>query len=204
MGMLGIAELWDEVTYRLVRFALEEEEVERPLHPRDLSGVTTYVIGGISEPFDYLPCLNYKVSCFARLKLYQYISPKAKMFRRYLKTYLSGIYEDQLLKCGWFCKHLTTVLHVDHLCIKSLATPVRITVVKCLKTNCSLYGKAIHPLVENIHGYHQNQLYYRISNWNTFFQQFIDLIQTKMAACQMVSISLLWRRLSPLFTLRLA
>ena len=42
----------------------------------------------------------------------------AQMFRQYLTTYLNGIYEDQLLKCEWFCKHLTTVEHVNHLCIK--------------------------------------------------------------------------------------
>ena len=28
------------------------------------SGVTTYVMAGISEPFDHPPCLNYKVTFF--------------------------------------------------------------------------------------------------------------------------------------------
>ena len=70
----------------MVRFALEEEEVAPPLHPRDLLGVTMYVIAGISEPFGYLPCLNYKVRVFPR-KAITILLPNTKMFRRYLTTY---------------------------------------------------------------------------------------------------------------------
>ena len=43
--------------------------------------------------------------------------------------------------------------------------------------------KTIHLEAENIHGHCQKQLYYRISYRNTLIQQFIYLIQTKMAAC---------------------
>ena len=123
------------------------------------------------------------------------------MFRRYLTTYLNRIYEDRLLKCEWFCKHLTTVDNVDHQCIKCVGNTGKNTVVKCLKTNCGFCGKAIRPYVENIHGHRQQQLYYRISDRNTLIQQFIYLIQTKMAACQMVPISLPWRRLSPVYVI---
>ena len=79
-----------------------------------IAGVTTYVIAGISEPFDHLPCLNFKVHVlvFPLIQLQQYITPKTKMFRQYLTTYLNGIYEDRLLKCGRLGNHLTTVAHV--------------------------------------------------------------------------------------------
>ena len=33
---------------------------------KHISGVTTYVMAGLSEPFDHPPCLNYKVSFSAR------------------------------------------------------------------------------------------------------------------------------------------
>ena len=115
-------------------------------------------------------------------------------------TYLNGIYEDWLLKCRWFCKRLTTVDHVDHLCIKCVGNTSKNTVVKCLKTNCSFCGKAIHLLVKTIHGHRQNQLYYRISYRNTLIQQSVYLIP-KMATCQMVPISLLWCKLPLLLTI---
>ena len=96
--------------------------------------------------FDYPPCLNYKVSFSARKAIRIHLHPKQKLFGdTWRHTYLTGIYEDRVKKCGWFCKHLTTSDHVNDLCIKCVGSTDKNTIVKCLKTNCCFCGKAIHP-----------------------------------------------------------
>ena len=62
------------------------------------------------------------------------------MFRRYLTT------QSERNIWGWFCKHLTTVDHVDHLCIKCVGNTgaCKSHCSECLKTNCSICGKVIH------------------------------------------------------------
>ena len=53
-------------------------------------------------------------------------------------TYLkfNGTYEDRLLKCELFCKHLTAVDNVNHRCIKCVGNTGKNTAVNWLKTNC--------------------------------------------------------------------
>ena len=63
------------------------------------SGVTTYVMAGISEPFDHLPCLNYKLNFFARKSITIYL-PQNKNVSAVPDNISNGIYEDRLLKCG--------------------------------------------------------------------------------------------------------
>ena len=87
--------------------------------------------------FDYPPCLNYKVSFSARKAIRIHLPPN-KNFSAIPDDIrnLTGIYEDRVKKCGWFCKHLTTSDHVNNLCIKCVCSTDKNTIVKCLKTNC--------------------------------------------------------------------
>ena len=122
-----------------------------------------------------------------------------RMLRWYLTTYLNGIYEDRLLKCGWFCKHLATADHVDHLCIKCVGNTGKNHCSEVFEDKLQFLWKS-HSSVYSLAL--PKQLYYRISDRNTLIQQFIYNTQTKMAAFQMVPISLLWCGLSPLSMFR--
>ena len=96
------------------------------------------------------------------------------MFRRYLTTYLNRIYEDRLLKCGWFCKHLTTVDHADHLCIKCVGNTSKNHCSEVFEDKLQFLWKS-HSSVGRKYLWAPTKLYYRISDWNTLIQQFIYL-----------------------------
>ena len=109
---------------------------------------------------------------------------------------------NRLVICGWFWKHLSSQScgrHLDDFSRDIVCNTDKNHYSEVSEDKLKFLCKSHSSVGRKYSWTLPKQLYYRFSNRNTLIQQFIKLIRTKMAACQMVPISLLWQQwLSPL------
>ena len=74
------------------------------------SGVTTYVMAGISEPFDNPPCLNYKVFFSARKAITIHLLKNKNVWAVHGDISERNIWRSTP-ECEWFCKHFGKTIH---------------------------------------------------------------------------------------------